>query len=131
MGADLHGILSEVGREGGIPEGLKEKLRKIYGAKFTKAEEAVSSMAVKKYTFKPSGRIMWIVVGREKEYFLIPQFYCQCDDFYINVVIRRKASLCYHILAQAIAERLGSFEKFEVPDSDFIRLNSEWKKQSV
>lgn len=131
MGADLHNLLSEIGRERGIPEESKEILRKTYGAKFRKAEEAVSSMAVKKYIFKPSGRIVWIVVGREKEYFLIPEFYCQCDDFYINVVIRRKVNLCYHILAQAIAEQLGRFEKFEAPDSDFIRLNSEWKKQSV
>jgi predicted nucleic acid-binding Zn finger protein len=88
-------------------------------------------MAVKKYIFKPSGRIVWIVVGREQEYFLIPEFYCQCDDFYINVVIRRKTTACYHILAQAIAERLGKFENFVASDSDFIRLNSEWKKQSV
>jgi len=131
MGADLHGILSEIEEGRGIPEELKERLQKIYGVKFAKAEEAVSSMAVKKYTFKPSGRTVWIVVGREKEYFLIPEFYCQCDDFYINVVIRRKAKLCYHILAQAIAERLGSFEEYEASDSDFIRLNSEWKKQSV
>jgi predicted nucleic acid-binding Zn finger protein len=131
MGADLQGLLSDIEKEGGIPEWLKERLQKTYGTKFRKAEEAVSSMAVKKYAFKPSRRIVWIVVGREKEYFLIPEFYCQCDDFYINVVIRRKANLCYHILAQAIAERLGRFEKFEVPDNDFIRLNSEWKKQSV
>jgi predicted nucleic acid-binding Zn finger protein len=131
MGADLHGVLSEIERGRGVPEELRERLRKVYGVKFTKAEEAVSSMAVKKYTFKPSGRTVWIVVGREKEYFVIPDLYCQCDDFYINVVIRRKAKLCYHILAQAIAERLGSFEEYEASDSDFIRLNSEWKKQSV
>jgi predicted nucleic acid-binding Zn finger protein len=70
-------------------------------------------------------------VGREKEYFMIPRFYCQCDDFYIRVVIKKETDLCYHLLAQSIAETLGKFETFEVSDNDFIRLNNEWKRQSV
>jgi predicted nucleic acid-binding Zn finger protein len=131
MEGDLQEILDALKINGQITEDLREKLKKLYGVKAKKAEELVNTLAVKRYHFEPSGRIIWIVVGREQEYYIIPRLYCQCDDFYINVVIRRKMNGCYHMLAQSIAERIGAFENFKVPDSDFIRLNSEWKKQSV
>ena len=131
MGAYVQGILAEIDEKKGIIEEARASLKKKYGAKFKKADDLVKALAVKKYLFKPSGRVVWIVVGREKEYFIIPEIYCQCDDFYINVVIRKKVDACYHMMAQLMAERTGAFESFEVPDSDFIRLNNEWKKQSV
>ncbi len=131
MGAALALALSEMAETEGWDENMKEALSKTFGSKFEKAEELVVSSAVKKYVFKPSGRVVWIVVGREQDYMVIPAFYCKCDDFYINVVIKRKAVACYHMIAQLIAEKKGMFEVYEVPDSDFIRLNSEWKKQSV
>lgn len=131
MGDDLNGVLDEVEKQGSTMEETREELQKKYGLRFDQAEKLVASMAVKKYVFKPSGKIVWIVVGRKKEYFVIPKLYCQCDDFYINVVIRRKMGFCYHLFAQAIAEKRVSYEIFDVPDSDFKRLNNEWKKQSV
>jgi len=131
MGAALAFSLSEMAEARGWDEGMRECLSRAFGAKFEKAEELVASSAVKKYTFEPSGRVVWIVVGKEQDYTVLPGIYCQCDDFYINVVVKRKTSACYHLLAQLIAERKGMFEQFSVPDSDFIRLNSEWKKQSV
>ncbi len=123
--------LSEMAEAKGWDEKLKERLSKAFGPKFEKAEELVVSLSVKKYIFEPSGSVMWIVVGREQDYTVLPGLYCQCDDFYINVVVKRKASACYHLIAQLIADKKGMFEQFKVPDSDFIRLNSEWKKQSV
>jgi predicted nucleic acid-binding Zn finger protein len=131
MGLDLNEALFEIGHEKEIRVDLREKLRQAYGSKFEKGEEAARSKAVKKYIFMPSEKIVWIVVGKEKEYFVIPRLYCQCDDFYINVVIKKRAELCYHLLAQALADQLGDFETFILPDSDFIRLNNEWKKQNM
>jgi len=124
-------ILDEIEQKGAVSEDLHTLLQDEYGLKYSNAEELVSSKAVKKYIFTPSLKTVWIVVGREKEYFVMPGFYCQCDDFYINVVIRKRSKLCYHLFAQALAERMGNFEVYEVPDSDFIRLNNEWKKQSI
>jgi predicted nucleic acid-binding Zn finger protein len=131
MDQNFNSILDEIEKKGAISDSLRKHLLVDYGLKFSNAEGLVSSNAVKKYIFMPSGKIIWIVVGREKEYFVMPDFYCQCDDFYINVVIRKRSKICYHLFAQALAERLGNFEVYEVPDSDFIRLNNEWKKQSI
>jgi predicted nucleic acid-binding Zn finger protein len=131
MDKDLTEIISRLEEGKELNNELIKKLEEKYGSKYQKAKEALLSMAVKKYRFYPSGRIVWIVVGKEKEYFVIPKLYCQCDEFYINVVIRRKSDLCYHLLAQAISEKIGKYESFDVPDSDFIRLNAEWKKEIV
>jgi predicted nucleic acid-binding Zn finger protein len=131
MQPDLSELLRNIGEGGELNDESRKKIEIKYGSKLEQAEKLVHSMSVKRYIFKPSYRVVWIVVGREKEYFLIPGFYCQCDDFYIRVVIRKETDLCYHLLAQAIAERTGEYETFEVPDSDFIRLNNEWKKQST
>jgi predicted nucleic acid-binding Zn finger protein len=130
-GIDLDEALSEIAKEGKIGGDVRKKLEEKCGSKFKQAEKLVNSMAVKRYVFTPSGRVVWIVVGREKEYFMIPRLYCQCDNFYIRVVIKRETDLCYHLLAQSIAEKLGRYETFEVSDNDFIRLNNDWKRQSV
>jgi len=131
MDRELAEIISQLENGKGLNDELIKRLENKYGQKYQKASEALLSMSVKKYTFLPSGRTVWIVVGREREYFVIPGLYCQCDEFYINVVIRRKSDLCYHLLAQAISEKIGKYESFDVPDSDFIRLNAEWKKETM
>jgi len=130
MDAELQAILREVGERGEVTQELKERLRKRLGVRYDHAERAVSSGAVKKYRFLPSGRTVWIVVGKEKEYYVLPEIYCQCDDFYINVVVNKKFGACYHLLAQALAEILVKYEEFTPSDNDFIRLNSEWMKRA-
>jgi len=131
MNGDLDSLLDGVGASGSLNKERKDELQSKYHLEVDHAEKLVSSMSVKKYVFEPSGREVWIVVGRAKEYFVIPKLYCQCDDFYINVVIRQKKGWCYHLLAQAIATRRGSYESYRVLDGDFKRFNNEWKKQSV
>ncbi|MDI9643768.1 MAG: hypothetical protein QFX35_00950 [Candidatus Verstraetearchaeota archaeon] len=122
---------SHMTAQNGMP-GLREgEAPKSNEQRISKALEAVESGAVKKYVFKPSMRTVWIVVGKEREYQVIPKLYCQCDDFYINVVIRRKATACYHLIAQEIAESQGKYEKYNATDTDFLRLNKEWKRQTA
>jgi predicted nucleic acid-binding Zn finger protein len=93
-----------------------------------KAIDAVDRGRVKKYVFVPSGRVTWIVVGRKRDYWVIPRLYCSCDDFYINVISRKSTPLCYHLLAQAIAERTGRYDVFNVSDEEGERLEEEWRR---
>ncbi|MEM4699407.1 MAG: hypothetical protein QXT74_00465 [Candidatus Nezhaarchaeales archaeon] len=81
---------------------------------------------MKKYVFKQSREEYWIVVGRTRDYMVIPGKYCTCDDFFINVVTGTRAKSCYHLLAQKIAEDGGSFETYEVDDDEGERLLDEW-----
>ncbi|MEM3716462.1 MAG: hypothetical protein QW145_04810 [Candidatus Bathyarchaeia archaeon] len=102
-------------------------LMMLFGQRFQKAWRAVKNGMVKKYTFKPSGRVVWIVVGKERDYLVMPDvMFCSCDDFYYHVM-GRKTYLCYHLIGQKIAEALGQYDEIEETDDMYDFLMSEWK----
>ncbi len=99
----------------------------LFGQRFTKALEALKENRIKKYYFRPSNRVVWIVVGRERDYLLMPEAeFCMCDDFYFRVLDRR-IHLCYHLIAQKIARNLGWFENLDERDELYDSLMKEWK----
>ena len=105
-----------------------DSLTRTFGSRFLNAWKAVNESRVKKYIFKPSGRIVWIVVGRRRDYLVMPAAnFCSCDDFYYKV-IGKKAYLCYHLIAQRLAESLGLYDIIEEDDSFYDILMREWKK---
>jgi predicted nucleic acid-binding Zn finger protein len=100
----------------------------LFGQRFTKALEALKENRVKKYIFKPSNRVVWIVIGRERDYLLMPEAeFCSCDDFYFRV-LDKKIHLCYHLIAQKIARNLCWFEVIDENDELYQSLMFEWKK---
>ncbi|MEM0314402.1 MAG: hypothetical protein QW056_04360 [Candidatus Bathyarchaeia archaeon] len=102
------------------------KLYDVFGQRFTKAFEALKENRVKKYIFKPSGRVVWIVIGKERDYLIMPEVdFCTCDDFYFRV-LDREVHMCYHILAQKIAKALGWYETVEGDDELYETLMKEW-----
>jgi predicted nucleic acid-binding Zn finger protein len=102
-------------------------LRQLCGERFWKALQAVASDLVKKYIFEPSGREAWIVVGKSRDYRVLSRIYCDCEDFYINVIVKRDADLCYHILAKILAEALEAGSEIRVDDMMFDTLSHEWE----
>jgi predicted nucleic acid-binding Zn finger protein len=104
------------------------ELYELFGSRFTKALDALKEGRVKKYTFKPSGRVVWIVVGRERDYLIMPEAeFCTCDDFYFRV-LDKKVHMCYHLLTQKIAQNLCWFETVDAEDDSYKMLMNEWKK---
>jgi predicted nucleic acid-binding Zn finger protein len=88
----------------------------------------VQEQRVKKYVFSPSGRIVWIVVGKERDYQIMSAAgFCSCDDFYFRVM-GREANICYHLIAQKLAEALELYDKIEEEDRLYDCLMEEWKK---
>jgi predicted nucleic acid-binding Zn finger protein len=103
-------------------------LYEMFGHRFSKALDALREGRVKKYIFKPSGRVVWIVVGRERDYLIMPEAaFCTCDDFYFRV-LDRQVHMCYHLLTQKLAQNLGWFATFEETDDCYDMLMNEWKK---
>ncbi len=104
------------------------QLSEAFGLRFTKAWDTIKEERVKRYVFNPSGRIVWIVVGREREYQIIPEAgFCSCDDFYFRVM-DREANICYHLIAQKIASTLELYDSIEEEDRLYNCLMEEWKK---
>ncbi len=104
------------------------RLTSLFGQRFLKAWEALKDSKVKKYVFQPSDRVVWIVVGRERDYLVMPSAdFCTCDDFYYHVM-EKKSHLCYHLIAQKLAECLEWFDKIEDSDELYEVLMKEWRE---
>jgi len=102
--------------------------RKKYGKKFVRALRVVEEKKVEKYQFKPSGTITWIVKGRARQYLVIPKVYCTCRSFYQEVVISRESNMCYHLLAQQIAELRDQYEFVDSTDTKRRNLYVDWRR---
>src|SRR4030066_2536943 len=127
----LNAICREAKAESRLSGKNLTDLYDLFGQRFTKALEALKENRVKKYVFKPSNRIVWIVVGRERDYLIMPEAeFCTCDDFYFRV-LDKKVHMCYHLLTQKIAANLGWFETIEENDDCFEMLMNEWKKATA
>jgi predicted nucleic acid-binding Zn finger protein len=124
----LNDICKEVKAEDKLTGKNLTKLYEVFGQRFTKAFEALKENRVKKYTFKPSGRVVWVVVGKERDYLIMPDAeFCSCNDFYFRVM-DRKVHLCYHLIAQKIASILEWYEKIEEHDEMYEPLMRDWGK---
>lgn len=125
---ELKQICQEASAEKRIKDTDLERLSAAFGQRFAKAWEAVENKRVKKYIFKPSNRVVWIVVGRGRDYLIMPAAdFCTCDDFYFRVM-DKQIHLCYHLIAQKLAETLESYELYEEEDGLRDVLMKEWKR---
>jgi predicted nucleic acid-binding Zn finger protein len=80
---------------------------------------------ITKFIYKPSDRIVWVALGENCEHIIYPKLYCSCQDFYKNVVVKRKQNFCKHVLAQVICEELNNFHLLELEDVEFKNLISD------
>lgn len=113
-----------------LTESQKTKLAERFGDRFKNALELVDKRKVKRFRFKPSGRIVWAVKGRKEVYQVIPETnFCNCNDYYFRVMDGKRA-LCYHIIAQKIASALGRFETSDLRDTQYAKITQQWRTRS-
>jgi len=109
----------------------KTQLSVAFGKRLENALQALEEKRIKRYMFKPSQRVIWIVVGKERDYQIIPSAeFCTCDDFYFRVM-DREVHLCYHIIAQKLAEALDEYDTIEEYDGLYETLMREWRTPSL
>ena len=124
-------ICQKAKRDGKLSGKNLNELHNIFGQRFTKALATLRNNRVKKYNFKPGSKTVWVVIGRERDYLVIPEAdFCTCDDFYFRV-LDRKVHLCYHLIAQKIASYLGWYDDIEETINLYDSLMNEWKKATA
>jgi len=127
----LNAICKEAKADGKLTGKNLTRLHEVFSQRFTRAFETLKEGRVKKYVFKPSGKVVWIVVGKERDYLLMPEAeFCTCDDFYFRV-LDKKIHMCYHIIAQKLAKILDWYDFIEEHDELYDSLMNEWKKATV
>ncbi len=120
---ELH-MLSE--RE--LTQRTVEHFKDKYGKRFVRALRAVEEGKVIRYSFTPSETSIWIVQGHQRDYLTIPEVYCSCRSFYQSVVISRETDVCYHLLAQEIAEVRNQFRSVLSTDAERRRMYVQWRR---
>ncbi len=128
MTDELENILKEIKKDKKFtPEHLKYFVEE-FNDRFWRALQTTLAKNVKKYIFKPSNRIVWIVIGKTRDYLILSNLHCMCDDFYMKVVIKKTAKMCYHLLSKILAENLGYYEKIIIEDNRYDELMKDWKR---
>jgi len=131
MGSLVFEKLCEDVRKNGLTDDQILRLSKIFGNRFDNAYKMLKERRVKRYCFRPSGRVVWVVVGKERDYHVIPEAnFCSCDDFYFRV-IDYEVYLCYHLIAQKLADALGEYKEIEASDQIYDKLMEEWRTVRV
>lgn len=101
----------------------------VFGPRVQRALEILHAKQVVKYVFKPSGRVLWLVEGKESDYLIYEKApYCSCQDFYVSV-INGEAEACKHLIAQKMAEITGWHRVVTKPDISYNHLMDLWRGQ--
>jgi len=66
--------------------------------------------------------VLWEVEGRSRNYIIIEDNFCECTDFQVRVLGREEKSLCYHLLAKIIGEKLELFDSKELTDEEYDKM---------
>jgi len=114
----------EIERTCVLSENQRQLLTSVFQKRFQQALALAEGEKVRRYRFTPSGRTVWVVTGREREYQVLPDsLFCTCDDYYYRVM-DQKRQLCYHIIAQQISEAMGRYNVTDMIDSRYPEVIS-------
>lgn len=122
----LSEIYSKIKNKGLIDEDFVNFIESIFPDKSPNILKVIKR-GITKYTFKPSGKIVWTAMGQNDEYLIYPKVYCGCIDFYKNVVIKRIRGFCKHIIAQVICEALNNYQIRIIEDDKFANFIEHFK----
>ncbi|SFR35888.1 hypothetical protein SAMN04487947_0388 [Halogeometricum rufum] len=96
---------------GELTPGVVDAVATIHGTRGTRAIEAVSEGRVKRY------RDFTVVVGYADEY-VVEDGGCTCKDSSYNLDTEDDDQRCWHVLAAAVAERIGELDHHDMWYSD-------------
>ena len=81
----------------------------------------IGSGGVKQMLFLPSGKKLWIVIGRDNEYWSDPELgFCSCKDFYFNTL--SSGQDCYHLKSIIKAIQQRGFITIKFDDREYISV---------
>ena len=65
---------------------------------------------------------LWEVEGKSKNYLIINSTFCECRDFQIRVLGREEKSICYHLLAKIIGEKLKLYDSRKLSEIEYEKI---------
>lgn len=87
----------------------------------SRMDYTVRQGSVKQMLFLPSGKKLWVVIGRDNEYWTDPELgFCSCKDFYFTTLSGGQD--CYHLKSVRKTIQQRGFTAIEFDDSDYTQL---------
>jgi predicted nucleic acid-binding Zn finger protein len=87
----------------------------------SREDDMISSGSVKQMLCIPSGKKLWVVIGKDNEYWTDPELgFCSCKDFYFATLSGGQD--CYHLKSVRKAMQQKRFTTIEFDDSYYVRL---------
>lgn len=87
----------------------------------SRIDEAVTSGSVKQMLFLPSGKKLWVVVGRDNEYWADPELgFCSCKDYYFATLSGKDE--CYHLKSTRKAVSENRFTTIDFMDNEYVEF---------
>jgi predicted nucleic acid-binding Zn finger protein len=86
----------------------------------SRVDSAVGA-GVRQLLFHPSGKRIWIVVGKDDEYWADPELgFCSCKDFYFVSLSGGKE--CYHLRSVRKAAKEGGIVVMDFEDVEYVQI---------
>ena len=87
----------------------------------SRMDYTVRQGSVKQMLFLPSDKKLWVVIGRDNEYWTDPELgFCSCKDFYFTTLSGGQD--CYHLKSVRKTIQQRGFTAIEFDDSDYTQL---------
>ena len=83
--------------------------------------DGAAGAGVRQLLFHPSGRKIWIVVGKDDEYWTDPELgFCSCKDFYFVSLSGGKE--CYHLRSVRKAAKEEGIIVMDFGDAEYVQI---------
>ena len=98
---------------------VKRALTSGFSYGIDKAKELVRRRRI--YRLVCGDTHIYVVLGFSGDYVVIPDLFCSCKDYELNVVLRGNRPTCYHLLAVDIAQREGVVRDVKLGSIDMVK----------
>ena len=114
-------LFTLIKKEEELSEITENEIISIFNARGEKAAKILKEKKLHKL-YLSEDMVLWEVEGRSRNYIIIEDNFCECTDFQVRVLGREEKSLCYHLLAKIIGEKLELFDSKELTDEEYDKM---------
>ncbi len=117
----LEKLMKLIEKEEGLSEITENEILAYFGLRGEKAVKILKEKRLHKLLLNKD-LFFWEVEGKSKNYIIINSTFCECTDFQIRVLGREEKSICYHLLAKIIGERLKLYDSRELSEIEYEKI---------
>lgn len=114
-------LLVIIGKGKSLTEVLENEILSVFDSRGENAVKVLKENNLQKLILDENISI-WEVKGRSKNYIVIENNYCECTDFQFRVLRKGQKTLCYHLLAKIIGEKLEVFNTRYLSTDEYNRI---------